>query len=206
MADPSRTQNGAREFRRVILKVVDQGYDAFGILCEAVDVDASPRKRKRFERELLALKITQNGEQFVAHITGIVDPLVVQKKLSVVGAMDHARSAIDDHNDHPPGDSAPERKSFASTYFPRDQKVRDAVIRRAKGKFEHCQCPGFTKDNGKPYLEAHHIISLSKQGPDTLENVIALCANHHREAHFGENWLELESKFKAYLAGLKEQK
>ena len=41
--------------------------------------------------------------------------------------------------------------------------------------------------SGSIYLESHHIHPLSEGGADTIENVIALCPNHHREAHFGEN-------------------
>ena len=112
-------------------------------------------------------------------------------------------SAIDDIEVDQVGNDDPEYRRRMSGSFVRDPKIRNAVIERAKGKCEHCKSIGFTKDNGKPYLEAHHIISLAKQGPDTLANVIALCANDHREAHFGASWLELETRFKEYLAGLK---
>ena len=40
--------------------------------------------------------------------------------------------------------------------------------------------------NVKIYLETHHIVPLHEGGDDTSENVIALCPNHHREAHYGE--------------------
>jgi 5-methylcytosine-specific restriction protein A len=33
-------------------------------------------------------------------------------------------------------------------------------------------------------LETHHIIPLSEEGEDIEENVIALCPNDHRRAHF----------------------
>lgn len=37
------------------------------------------------------------------------------------------------------------------------------------------------------FLETHHIIPLSKGGADTIYNVAAICPNHHREAHYGQN-------------------
>lgn len=49
--------------------------------------------------------------------------------------------------------------------------------------------------NGKHYLEAHHVIALCDQGKDTEENVIALCPEHHRQAHYGTNAEALEKKF-----------
>lgn len=43
-------------------------------------------------------------------------------------------------------------------------------------------------------LETHHIIALAKDGADRITNVIGLCADHHREAHFGALREELEKK------------
>ena len=40
------------------------------------------------------------------------------------------------------------------------------------------------KDN-TPYLEVHHKIRLSDGGEDTIDNVVALCPNCHRKAHYG---------------------
>jgi 5-methylcytosine-specific restriction protein A len=41
--------------------------------------------------------------------------------------------------------------------------------------------------DGKVFLETHHVIPLSEGGGDTEGNVVALCPNHHREAHHGAN-------------------
>lgn len=35
----------------------------------------------------------------------------------------------------------------------------------------------------QPYLECHHIIWLSQNGADTLDNIVALCPNCHRKMH-----------------------
>lgn len=78
--------------------------------------------------------------------------------------------------------------------YNRDLVVREAVIKRAHGKCELCGETGFACLDGERYLEAHHIISLSEDGPDRLSNVIALCPKHHREAHFGERCVELEKE------------
>jgi 5-methylcytosine-specific restriction enzyme A len=195
LTDPARTENGAREFRRVILRVIEEDFDAYGILCEAKDIEASPRIRKRFDRELLVMKIAVEDHRHIARICGKVDPKVVRREESVVDAMNFARSAIDDLNSEPAGNAAPLRTSYSGTFIVRDDKVRQRVIRRANGKCEFCGELGFLKADGTRYVEAHHIISLADQGPDTLENVIALCPNHHREAHFGENLVALEAEF-----------
>lgn len=46
---------------------------------------------------------------------------------------------------------------------------------------------GFTKRNGDPYIEAHHVIPVSSLeiGSLGLPNIMTLCANHHRECHYG---------------------
>lgn len=36
---------------------------------------------------------------------------------------------------------------------------------------------------GEPLCEAHHIVWLSRGGPDKLSNLILLCPNHHRAMH-----------------------
>ena len=112
-------------------------------------------------------------------------------------------SAINDFNQEPLGNEFPNRTTFVGSSFSRDNRVRNKVLKRANGKCEHCGERGFKKPDGAYYLETHHIISLAEQGPDTLDNVIALCPNHHREAHFGEDWEQLEEKFKAKLAKLR---
>jgi len=106
-----------------------------------------------------------------------------------------SHSAIDDIGSNELGNDDPEYKRRMAGSYVRDGKVRNKVIRRARGRCEYCGQPGFLKLDGTPYLEAHHVIILSEQGPDKPHNVIALCANDHRQAHFGENWLALQAEF-----------
>ena len=67
----------------------------------------------------------------------------------------------------------------------RDAMVRQYVLQRAEGKCEYCNSLGFLLPNDYRYLECHHVEGLAQGGPDTIDNVIALCANDHRAAHFG---------------------
>jgi len=93
------------------------------------------------------------------------------------------------------GNSDPEYRKRMSRHYERDAKVRQIVLQRAEGVCEECGQPGFLKLDGKRYLETHHIISLSEEGADQPHNVIALCANDHRRAHFASDWQELQEKF-----------
>ena len=58
------------------------------------------------------------------------------------------------------------------------------------------------KPDGTRYLESHHVIALANDGEDRLTNVIALCPNDHREAHFGERRDYIESRMILKLATL----
>jgi hypothetical protein len=52
----------------------------------------------------------------------------------------------------------------------------------------------FYKKDGQPYIEAHHVIPLYKLDKGSLgpSNLITVCANHHRQLHYGDTKL-LES-------------
>lgn len=75
----------------------------------------------------------------------------------------------------------------------RDPNVRRMVLVRSKGVCELTGVPGFLMVNGGAYLETHHIIPLSEGGTDGVENVIALTADAHRQAHFAANRDELRA-------------
>jgi hypothetical protein len=105
--------------------------------------------------------------------------------------------AIDDM-----GSDAPDRAKTTGWVYARDPQVRAAVMKRAKGRCELCGELGFKKSDGSPYLESHHIIALAKDGADRMTNVIALCPNDHREAHFGERGAELEKEMVAKVKAI----
>ena len=104
------------------------------------------------------------------------------------------RDGLDDL-DIPGGSDCPDRAKSISYPVVRDAKVPAYILERAAGKCEYCGKPGFLTNNGRHYLESHHIIALSEQGEDTVDNVIALCPGHHREAHYGKESESLERKF-----------
>ena len=96
--------------------------------------------------------------------------------------------AIEDLNSQPTGSIAPQKKHRNSTSYSRDPAVRSYVLGKAEGCCEYCGEEGFLLTDGiSRYLESHHIIALADEGQDTIDNVIALCPKHHREAHYGAN-------------------
>jgi 5-methylcytosine-specific restriction protein A len=106
-------------------------------------------------------------------------------------------SAIDDLDDVPEGSDVPDRakKNVTQVVIKRDNRLRAYVLKRARGRCEYCNGLGFLMENDKHYLEAHHIIALSNSGKDTVDNVIALCPQHHRQAHYGADAESIEKEF-----------
>ncbi len=195
----TKKKPGRTELNAVLNIVIEEGFAAYGILCRAVDIHAAPRTRKSFEKDyLLDMRVQRHGAGFVGAIVGTIPPNVVAERASESGWA--ASTAINDIDQDSVGNADPEyRKRMAGSYV-RDPKVRDLVLTRAGGICESCKEPGFLKRDGTLYLETHHVISLSEQGPDKMHNVIALCANDHRRAHFGKDWAELQDDFLEILS------
>lgn len=84
----------------------------------------------------------------------------------------------------PSGNKTPSKSETTSTSYKRDPSVVAWVLNEAGDK---CECCGgsspFVKDDGSPYLEVHHVVRLADNGPDTVDNAVALCPNCHRALH-----------------------
>jgi 5-methylcytosine-specific restriction protein A len=99
-------------------------------------------------------------------------------------------------NDEPP-EGVRSKSTGTSERYKRSGDIREWVLNRAKGKCEYCGQLGFELEDGRRYLETHHIIPLSKRGKDSTKNVIALCANDHRRSHVGVDKDRLAKAFAA---------
>ena len=55
---------------------------------------------------------------------------------------------------------------------------------------------GFLKKSGIPYVEAHHVtlVSTGQTGVLSPSNIMTLCANHHRQIHYGRIELRLTDR------------
>ena len=77
-----------------------------------------------------------------------------------------------------------EPKLTKTTVYYRDPYLKEIVKRIAEGKCQLCgNTAPFIDPSGSPYLEEHHVKRLADGGPDTIENVVALCPNCHRKIH-----------------------
>ena len=201
---PWMKRPGGVQLKKGIEVTLSAGLETLGVLCHAVDPLVEPRKRKYFEeKSLLALNLIKQGEEVMAVITGEVEVDVEAAIDGPVAEHTSARkSAIDDLGSVPEGALVPEQLRMQGFVYKRSRMVRDYVVHRASGRCEYCREQGFLMANGSRYIEAHHILGLGANGPDTVANVIGLCPGHHREAHFGEKALSLNEAFKTIVDGL----
>jgi hypothetical protein len=96
-------------------------------------------------------------------------------------------------------EGVPHTTDRVSRLFLRNPYVVAFALKRANGKCELCNRIPFKRvSDGTVYLEVHHILPLAQGGLDLIENVVALCPECHRFAHFGdpEEW---DKKFKSLV-------
>ncbi|WP_149088381.1 HNH endonuclease [Pseudomonas prosekii] len=92
------------------------------------------------------------------------------------------------------GQSAPRK------IYQRSRRVAHYVLMRAEGECESCEKPApFTKKDGTPYLEPHHVNRLSDGGLDHPRYVGAVCPSCHREIHSGVHGALVNERLKQRL-------
>ncbi len=87
----------------------------------------------------------------------------------------------------------PEKKTSVREQFARNSVIAEDVLKKAyyKCEFDESHKTFIAKD-GHLYMEAHHLIPLSKQDEfeknlDVKENIICLCPTCHRLLHYGKD-------------------
>lgn len=172
--------------------VLKKNYTAYGLLAKAVNPKEATRRIESIKEDyLLKLNLKEIGNEIIGKKVGEISFLnfisINKKRLSDDGLFDLLSP--------PSGKEIPDRAIKKGISFKRDAKVRAYVLNRANGACECCGVAPFELEGGESYLESHPIIALASEGKDTLQNVIALCPNHHREAHYGKKAESLETEF-----------
>jgi 5-methylcytosine-specific restriction enzyme A len=94
----------------------------------------------------------------------------------------------------PTSASTKEKREIA--YY-RSEALKRYVIARSGGKCEGCGSNAPFQTKTGPFLECHHLHRLADGGPDHPENVVALCPNCHRRAHYATDAVSFNNKLKA---------
>lgn len=108
----------------------------------------------------------------------------------------------------------PNKIDGSTSKFKRNEMLAKNTLIRAKFKCEiDTNHISFETKNGKQYMEAHHLIPLSKQDEfeyslDVDANIVCLCPNCHKNLHYGKdvkslvNLLYEARREKLYLSGI----
>jgi hypothetical protein len=106
-----------------------------------------------------------------------------------------ALKAMPKNKKPPEGNPTPPKDLNDSTGFRRSAEVAAWTLYHANGVCALCEQPApFFSKYGQPYLEVHHVQPLGAGGPDTVDNVVALCPNCHRRAHFSKETGAIQAK------------
>lgn len=197
-ASEGRNRSGGHAVWAARRKRMDEAIEyAFrnGIPVRAIICDGNRRNSK--DKEPKASQVTKRQLDPVSWAVSACDQRT--------GACTLTRGAappryVDQFSIFPDSPAVPERRAVSGEIFVRSKEVRANVLARAAGVCEWCNQPGFKTLDGGVFLETHHVIPLSESGADHELNVVALCPNHHREAHHGAAQKVMRSKLLSYLS------
>lgn len=91
-----------------------------------------------------------------------------------------------------PKDASSKEKREVAYY--RSQALKLYVVERSKGICEGCESEAPFKTKSGPFLECHHVHRLADGGPDHPKNIVALCPNCHRRAHYSNDATHFNNK------------
>lgn len=101
----------------------------------------------------------------------------------------------------------PKRQTRISSFIERGT-IGKKVKAIRDGRCQVCEALGqepvaFNQKNGTPYSEAHHVqpVSLLLSGSLGASNIMVLCPNHHRQAHYGTFEI-IENKAESWVVKL----
>lgn len=106
------------------------------------------------------------------------------------------------------GQAPPKKKDRVSKYIERGPI--GAEVKKANGyRCQLCAVLGMNpvgfkkRKTGIPYVEAHHVthVATGQVGSLSVRNVMTLCANHHREIHYGEIEVEVMAETFVLIQG-----
>jgi len=148
------------------------------------------RKKSRFK----LVDIAKSPDKFISFLKKIKSIDYITKRMDGDGLLpddylvDADSDVLTKHEKIPEGNKKPLKISMTIEVIERDEEVKKWVLKHSNGICGCCNKNApFDKKGNEPYLEVHHIIPLAEEGPDTVENAVALCPNCHREIHHGVN-------------------
>lgn len=174
---------------RVQLRIVANLVEA-PILVSALP-DSAAFKPIRVGRQMSSIAIAETAYRYIETLAGHepvrVDADIARQSESELAGTPEGLRELEER-----GRKDPERQARLSLTIERGAVGRK-VKREREGRCQFCEALGlptvaFHKKNGTPYAEAHHVVPVSAMVPGSLDraNIVVLCPNHHRQAHYGD--------------------
>lgn len=181
-AAAQQEKNGARKARRRRMEeAVAEAYrSGLPVRVIVLDGDRRPVGETKAKPSKVSARLLDPVPWAVTKYNGATGQFVLRR-----GAA--ASAYVDQFSLPQPPDGKSGKRDVTTTVHDRDPEVRRFALARAKGKCQLCGSPGFHLPDGRVFLETHHVIPLAENGVDSASNVVALCPNHHREAHYGRD-------------------
>ena len=140
-----------------------------------------PNLRVRYKQDLLAISdfLSQHFGEYAGFNN---DDDVFKNAVAEIFGLSYDELQAKIKND---ATEPPQTIQVTVTRYVRNPQVVAERLYLAQGICGKCNHPApFRKrSNNEPFLEVHHMIPLSKNGIDEVENTAALCPNCHREVH-----------------------
>lgn len=167
----------ARQIRRLAYELAN------GVQCTTADIKSrGGNKAKEFfekidgfkERGYICINIHNVSDDDIEIINQLDSPERVLEKISRDIIIDYLKKYELKVN----------AKQVTSTRYNRNKVLSFYTKKLAAGICQLCENDApFEDKNSNPYLETHHIVSLSDGGKDDIYNTVALCPNCHRKMH-----------------------
>lgn len=153
---------------------------------------------KGFQRSIMPLKNDAFLE--IINLLGIDDQIFSNIEIEVADTIDSiAKLELKYQN------ASPQVKEVISRRIERG-KISSDIKKFYEYKCKICEALGqnplsFKKINGKHYIETHHINPVANltQGSLGISNLITVCANHHRQFHYGNIQIIENTKHKLII-------
>jgi 5-methylcytosine-specific restriction protein A len=138
------------------------------------------KPRGDVSERILGILAEQQPETYAAFVPTTDENEVKEKTAQILRTQPNLEKPL--------GNPQPKITTRPNTQRERSPAVRAYVLLQAKGCCELCGSPApFVDAAGVPFLEVHHVWGLGEDGPDIVENAVALCPNCHRLLHHGKN-------------------
>ncbi|HIF9393044.1 TPA: HNH endonuclease [Photobacterium damselae] len=159
---------------------------------------------KKYENILgcIEVKYKNKATQLIRNAKGLMEQIAIVSSERIFDVIQPVLSAdfielqklsdyLDVDNKIVLGQDNPKKINRTVSVYERDAAVVARTLFEANNQCELCGSSPFFRENGKVYLEVHHVKSLSDGGRDKISNTVALCPNCHKQLHFGQNKSDL---------------